>query len=217
MRTHRNIYHSILEKDEMRDVDRHKDLAKDKLTLTECVVALIIALAIVSMVAVFLVLEISFIVEERHVSDAFIGLILVPVVEKAAEHLTAVDEAFDNQMNFALSHVLGATIQTALLNAPLVIIVGWGLHKDMALSFEIFDITVLVLSIIVVGNFLRDGKSNYLEGFLCVVVYVIIAVTAWFYPNLEGTASNGEAVNAETTSAAVETASVVARMLTSLS
>jgi Ca2+:H+ antiporter len=111
------------------------------------------------------------------------GLILVPVVEKAAEHLTAVDEAWDDQMNFALSHVLGATIQTALLNAPLVVIVGWGLGKPMGLHFEIFDIVVLILAILVVGNFLRDQKSNYLEGALCLIVYIIIAAGAYYYPN----------------------------------
>jgi len=102
------------------------------------------------------------------------GLILVPIVEKAAEHLTAMDEAWDNQMNFALSHVLGATIQTALFNAPLTIIVAWGLHKPMDLNFELFDMVMLILAILVVGNFLRDGKSNYLEGALCVLVYMII-------------------------------------------
>lgn len=32
--------------------------------------------------------EIEFIVEERHISDSFMGLILVPLVEKLAEHLT---------------------------------------------------------------------------------------------------------------------------------
>ena len=52
------------------------------------------------------------------------GLILVPLVEKFAEHLTAIDEAWDNQVNFALSHVLGATLQTALFNAPLTVIVS---------------------------------------------------------------------------------------------
>ena len=111
------------------------------------------------------------------------GLILVPVVEKAAEHLTAVDEAWDDQMNFALSHVLGATIQTALLNAPLVVIVGWGLGKPMNLHFAMFDIIVLILAILVVGNFLRDQKSNYLEGALCIIVYIIIAAGAFYYPN----------------------------------
>jgi Ca2+:H+ antiporter len=78
----------------------------------------------------------------------------------------------DNQMNFALFHCLGPSIQTALLNAPLVVLVGWGLDKSMDLNFEIFMVVILILSILVVGNFLRDGKSNYLEGALLVMVYV---------------------------------------------
>jgi Ca2+:H+ antiporter len=41
--------------------------------------------------------------------------------------------------------------------------------KDMDLNFEIFMIVLLVLSIVVVGNFLRDGESNYLEGALLMV------------------------------------------------
>ena len=38
-------------------------------------------------------------------------------------------------MNFALAHVLGATLQTALFNASLVVIVGWGLGKKMVSCF----------------------------------------------------------------------------------
>lgn len=176
MRTHHSLYDAVLEKDEERDHDRHIDLAKDKLTFTECIVALVIALTCVSFHAVFLVSEIDFIVGAHHVSDSFMGLILVPLVEKVAEHLTAVDEAWDNQMNFALAHILGATIQTALFNSSLVVIVGWGLNKGMDLNFEIFNIVVLILAIIVVGNFLKDQKSNYLEGSLCILIYIIIGM-----------------------------------------
>ena len=143
-----------------------------KLTFAECIVAICISLACVCMSAVFLVQEIRPIVE-LGVSDNFMGLILVPLVEKAAEHLIAVDEAWDNQINFALFHCLGPSIQTALLNAPLAAIVGWGLDKDMSLNFEIFMVVLVVLSILVVGNFLRDGKSNYLEGGLCLGMYVL--------------------------------------------
>ena len=39
----------------------------------------------------------------------------------------------------------------------------------MDLNFEIFMIVLVVLGIIVVGNFLRDGESNWLEGALLVV------------------------------------------------
>ena len=186
MRTHHGIYDAILEADEERDADRHKDLKKDKLTFTECIIALTVSIALVTLIAIALVEEIPFIVENHNVSEMFMGLILVPLVEKAAEHMTAVDEAWDNQMNFALSHVLGATIQTALFNAPLVVIVGWGLSKQMTLNFDIFNIVVLILAILVVGNFLRDQKSNYLEGALCVIVYAIIAVGAFYFPRPTG-------------------------------
>ena len=157
--------------------------------MIECFVAIAISLTCVCMSAVFLVQEIEYIVE-CGVSDNFLGLILVPLVEKAAEHLTAIDEAWDNQINFALFHCLAPSIQTALLNAPLTVIVGWGMGKDMGLNFEIFMVVLLVLSILVVGNFLRDGKSNYLEGSLCVLVYFIIAVCTWYYPAVHVTSTN---------------------------
>ncbi|KAE8321138.1 Sodium/calcium exchanger protein-domain-containing protein [Aspergillus sergii] len=185
LHSHHSIFDEVLELDEHKDEDREEELKRAKLTLVECFVAISVSIACVCMSAVFLVQEIEHIVHERGVSDNFMGLILVPLVEKAAEHLTAIDEAWDNQINFALFHCLGPSIQTALLNAPLAVLVGWGLDKDMGLNFEIFMIVLVVLSILVVGNFLRDGKSNWLEGGLCVLIYVIIAVTTWYYPQIE--------------------------------
>lgn len=181
-RTHHGIYEAIFEFDEERDHDRHEDAAKDKLTLTECLIALVVSIALVTIIAIALVQQIEYIVEDHGVSDSFMGLILVPLVEKAAEHLTAVDEAYDNQMNFAIAHVLGATLQTALFNGPLVVIVGWGMNRDMGLDFDTFNMTVLILAILTVGNFLRDQKSNYLEGALCVITYIIIAAAAFYNP-----------------------------------
>lgn len=149
-------------------------------------IALIISISLVTLIAISLVRQIPFIVEERGISDSFVGLILIPLVEKFAEHLTAIDEAWHNQMNMALAHVLGATIQTSLFNGPLVVVVGWGLSLPMTLRFSLFNIVVLILAILVVGNFLRDQKSNYLEGSLCVLVYLNIAVAAFYYPNPRG-------------------------------
>jgi Ca2+:H+ antiporter len=112
------------------------------------------------------------------------------------EHLLAIDEAYDNQINMALAHVMGASIQTALLNAPLVVLVGWGIGVDMSYNFSMFDAAALILAVLAVGSFLRDGKSNYLEGVLCVMTYVIIACCAFFFPNPSvhggGAASGGE-------------------------
>ncbi|KAF3033763.1 hypothetical protein E8E12_004492 [Didymella heteroderae] len=193
--THDGLFHEIYEADEHKDKDRHEELRKPKLTLTEAFVLMLISLACVSLIAIFLVQQIEYMVTQRGVSDAFMGLILIPLVEKIAEHLLAIDEAYDNQINMAMAHVMGASIQTALLNAPLVVLVGWGLHvPNMDYNFAIFDAVALVLAVLVVGSFLRDGKSNYLEGCLCVMVYVVIAICAFFFPNpMHGSAEGGGA------------------------
>jgi Ca2+:H+ antiporter len=95
--TQHSIFDEVLEADEHHDMDRESDLAKPKFTFTECIVALVFSLAIVTLLAVFLVERIEDVVESG-VPDQFLGLILLPLVEKAAEHLTAVDEAWDGQM-----------------------------------------------------------------------------------------------------------------------
>jgi Ca2+/H+ antiporter len=81
--SHDGLLHEIFEADEHKDNDRHEELKKPKLTLTEVIVALAISLACVSLIAVSLVGQIHYIVE-RGVKDAFVGLILVPLVEKLA-------------------------------------------------------------------------------------------------------------------------------------
>ncbi|KAK4171987.1 putative vacuolar calcium ion transporter [Triangularia setosa] len=184
-----SIFDEVIEADEHRDADREADMEKPKFTATEATIALVISLVCATALLIFLVDEIEHVVHSG-VPDQFLGLILLPLVEKAAEHLTAIDEAWDGVINVALYHCLGPSIQTALFNGPLVVIVGWALGKPMDLNFEIFMIGLLVLSILVVGNFLRDGESNWLEGALLVMVYVITAIACWYYPNPDIASSN---------------------------
>ncbi|KAK0658909.1 putative vacuolar calcium ion transporter [Cercophora samala] len=184
-----SIFDEVIEADEHRDADREADMEKPKFTATEAVIALFLSLVCVTALLIFLVDEIEHVVHSG-VPDQFLGLILLPLVEKAAEHLTAIDEAWDGVINVALYHCLGPSIQTALFNGPLVVIVGWALGKPMDLNFEIFMIGLLVLSILVISNFLRDGESNWLEGALLVIVYGITAIACWYYPNPDVASSN---------------------------
>jgi Ca2+:H+ antiporter len=122
--------------DEHQDADHAEDMAKPKLTMTETCIAILVSIAFVAALLVILVEQIEPVVENG-VPDQFLGLILLPLVEKAAEHLTAIDEAWDGVVNVALYHCIGPSIQTALFNAPLVVLVGWALGKPMDLNFEV--------------------------------------------------------------------------------
>lgn len=96
-RSHHSIFDEVLEHDEHRDLDHEYDISKPKFTFTECVVAIVASLILVTLLAVFLVEQIDEVVEAG-IPDQFLGLILLPLAEKSAEHLTAIDEAWDGQM-----------------------------------------------------------------------------------------------------------------------
>jgi Ca2+:H+ antiporter len=183
LRTHHGIYEAFLVEEEFRDGDR-QDSRIHLLTATEVVVALAISIGLIIIISFILDDQISYLVVERQVSEAFVGLFLVPIVEKTAEHLGTISEAYDDKMGGVLSRVLGGTIQTALLNGPLIVMVGWGLDKPMGLDFNLFDIAVLLLAALTVGDFMRCGRSTYLHGVSAIILYIAIGVAALSYPNL---------------------------------
>lgn len=59
IRSHHSLYEDILKHDEHIDHDRHDDLKKDKLTLTESIAAVVIGITFVTFMAVFLVQQIE--------------------------------------------------------------------------------------------------------------------------------------------------------------
>ncbi|KAI1875104.1 uncharacterized protein JN550_002533 [Neoarthrinium moseri] len=117
------------------------------------------------------------------VSVEFVGLILVPIVGNAAEHVTAVTVAIKDKMDLAIGVAVGSSMQVSLFVIPFLVIVGWGLGKDdMNLAFDTFQVAVLFVSVLLVNYLIGDGESHWLEGFLLICLYLIIAVCAWYYP-----------------------------------
>lgn len=180
MRSHHALYTALLSAEEHSQAEKAQVSEEDKLCAAECIISMCIALPLVTLLAINLVNLIPYIVKERGISETFLGLILVPIVEKAAEHISTAEEALHNQMTAALFKVLGSTIQTVLFNTPMVVIIGWIAGKRLDLSFNVYAMVVLILSILVVGSFTKDHKSNYLEGALCLITYFLIAVGAFF-------------------------------------
>ncbi|KAN0069050.1 Sodium/calcium exchanger domain containing protein [Elaphomyces granulatus] len=113
-------------------------------------------------------------------STTFVGLILLPIVGNAAEHATAVTVAVKDKMDLAISVAVGSSMQVALLIIPLTVIIGWIMGvSDMTLYFDGFQITVLFVTVLLVNYLIGDGKSHWLEGFLLMMMYIIIAIAAW--------------------------------------
>ncbi|KAB8232202.1 Sodium/calcium exchanger protein-domain-containing protein [Aspergillus alliaceus] len=146
-------------------------------------VALVVVTILVAVCADYLVGSIDSIVEKTGMSRTFIGLILIPIVGNAAEHVTAVVVAWKGKMDLAIGVAIGSSLQIALFVTPFLVILGWILDVDMTLHFHIFETVAFFISGLVVTFLIQDGKSNYLEGGMCLGMYIILALAFYVYPD----------------------------------
>ena len=168
-------------------------LPKKYMSRTSAVILLLVSTGLVAVCAEFLVASINYLVENTSVSEAFVGLIILPIVGNAAEHVTAVTVASKNKMDLAIGVAVGSSIQIALFVTPVIVLLGWILSKDMSLYFSLFETISLFVSAFIVNFLVLDGRSNYLEGALLIAAYVIIALAAFFFPDSDEQSTIGGA------------------------
>ncbi|KAI9037327.1 hydrogen/calcium exchanger domain-containing protein [Aspergillus affinis] len=158
-----------------------------QLSIFVALLTLTISTVLVALCAEFMVNSIDAITERGGISETFVGLILLPIVGNAAEHATAVTVACKDKMDLAIGVAVGSSMQIALLVLPLIIVIGWCMGLDqMTLYFDAFQVILLFVAVLLVNYLIADGKSHWLEGVLLMMMYLIIAVAAWYYPTKEG-------------------------------
>jgi Ca2+:H+ antiporter len=55
--------------------------------------------------------------------------------------------------------------------------------QPMTLHFQGFETIIFFISVLIVNYLIQDGKSNYLEGAMCLGIYAIIAMAFYIYPD----------------------------------
>ncbi|RKP08092.1 Sodium/calcium exchanger protein-domain-containing protein [Thamnocephalis sphaerospora] len=184
--THAHLYEAVREETVVDSSEDNGDEEHDEhatLTAPFAGAALVLVTIFVAIHADLLVDSIDAVTKGGVMSDTFVGLILLPIVGNAAEHLTAVTTAMKNKMDLAIGVALGSSMQIALLVTPLLVIIGWILGQPMTLFFSGFETVVLFVSVLITNYLIMDGKSNWLEGAMLLGSYTIIAVAFFYYPD----------------------------------
>merc|ERR1711879_681689 len=119
-------------------------------------------------------------VDSWDVSAEFIGIIMLPIIGNAAEHYTAITVAARNKMDLSLGVAAGSSCQMALLVTPFTVLVGWCFGTEMTLNFHAFQLAVLGLAVFLVTSILHNGRSNWLEGYILLVTYIVISLIYFF-------------------------------------
>jgi len=168
LKTHRDFF----EDDEEEE--------KPEMSLSGAMVNLVLITILISILSGFLVGSINGFCASTGVSRTFVGLIILPVVGNAVEHMTAVRSAMNNKMDLAMGVAVGSSTQISLFVAPLTVIIGWCMNKPMTLNFPQYEIVLYVLSVLVVAICTSSPRSNWLEGSILITTYCLIAIGFWY-------------------------------------
>jgi Ca2+:H+ antiporter len=168
LKTHKRLYEDQGGEDEEEE-EKH-------MTWPMAIVFLALITVLVAVCSEYLVGSIEGITLAWGISETFAGMVLLPIVGNAAEHLTAVTVSIKNKMDLAIGVAVGSSQQIAMMVTPLMVILGWIIGQPMSLYFEVFETAVLFMTVILVFALVIDGSSNWLEGSMLIGVYVILGI-----------------------------------------
>ncbi|KAG6889828.1 hypothetical protein C0995_014305 [Termitomyces sp. Mi166 len=171
LKTHPHYFEANKKKDEEEE--------EPQMSIIASATALLGVTVVTSFCADYLVASIEETAERYSIPKAFIGLILLPIVGNAAEHVTAVFMAIKDKMEITIGVCVGSSIQIAAFVIPLLVIVGWITGHELTLFFADFETVVFFASVLLVNTLLQDGLSNYMEGVMLVTLYLVIALSFW--------------------------------------
>jgi len=141
------------------------------------VVVLLGAAGLLAVLSEILVGAIEPFIETFGLSAFFVGVVIIPTIGNLAEHFVAVQLAWRNKMEFAMAVCFGSSLQVALFVVPVLVILGAIIGQPMDLVFTPLEVAAVAAAVGISALIALDGESNWLEGALLTIVYLILAVS----------------------------------------
>ncbi|TKY86380.1 hypothetical protein EX895_004529 [Sporisorium graminicola] len=177
------LYFSLSSHKEFFEDDNDGEEEQPQMNMTSVIITLVGVTILIAVTSNWLVEAINGVASTGAITRTWIGLVLLPIASNATEHLAAVIFAWKNKIQMASSIAIGSSIQIALFVIPLLVLIAWMGDKPLTLLFDPFATILLFLTVLIVNFAIADNRSNYLEGFVLIMVYLIVALTVWFVPD----------------------------------
>lgn len=115
-----------------------------------------------------------------HVSQAFLGVIVLALVGTSADLFAAVAFARQDRMSIVFSICIGSAIQMALVVAPILVLASWAIGHPMNLVFNPLELFAIAGAAFIVRAISADGETNWFEGMLLIGVYLLFGLAFYF-------------------------------------
>lgn len=132
---------------------------------------LISVLGLSSLSAYFLLRTLSSVTDSDFISGKTVSFVLLPLATDGPARVEAIVAAYRNSMTTALEFAIGRSMNAALFITPALVLFSWAARSNtpMTLHFPTLETISIFLGTLLVAELCRDGKSNYLEGAMCLV------------------------------------------------
>jgi Ca2+:H+ antiporter len=149
-------------------------------TKTVSLVVLAVSAVATGVLSEILVRAIEPTIRSTGVSQAFVGLIIVPSMGNIAEHLSAVRIAWRGNLDFAMGIVFNSGLQVALFITAAAVAAGIVVGNDLQIVFPPLELAVLGAAALMATFVTADGEATWIEGLQLVSIYLLAALAFWF-------------------------------------
>ncbi len=140
----------------------------------------------IALMSEFLVGAVEPVTQQLGLSEFFIGIIIIPLVGNVAEHLVSVQVAYKNKMELSMAISLGSSLQVALFVAPVLVFISLLFGQTLLLVFNGFELIALISTAIIAAFVAQDGKTNWFEGAMLLMLYLMLAIAFFYLPTNGG-------------------------------
>lgn len=156
--------------------DRHPSkLEKPIIILLICTVTLVV-------ISEILVASLEETVKVLGWTKIFTVIIVLPVLGRVVEYITCVTTDLKNKMDLTVAVSIGSTLQVVLFVAPILVIVSSFFPTRLSLEFNVFGMFAATAAVLITSSISSDGQSNWLEGFLLLILYAVLGTAFYLYP-----------------------------------
>ncbi|KAH7133740.1 Ca2+ transporter [Dactylonectria macrodidyma] len=168
LRSHRAMFHEPT----FAETDSRSNAQSMLLGMFEGI-HLVVVQALASRSAYFLVDVLDAVTDSPFISDRVASFALLPLAADGPFRLEAIMAAHRNEMATALDYAIGRSMNLALFATPCLVLFSWVVQSScpMTLHFPTLETISIFLGMTLVAELCRDGKSDYLEGAMCLVMY----------------------------------------------
>ncbi|CAK4618211.1 hypothetical protein LEN26_016346 [Aphanomyces euteiches] len=149
---------------------------RPSISMLGATIVLLVATVAVAFLSEYLVSSVDELTSTSGIPKAFIGIVVLPIVGNAVEHITALKVAYKDNMELAMGVAVGSATQISLFVVPVCVIAGWLMNVNMTLAFNTFEALTYIFSTLIVYVIVADGKSNWLEGSMLLTLYVLVGL-----------------------------------------